>query len=98
MFDNLDKLRLEFLAIFIVLLLSVLWHLITHKTTAIKGVYAEKKDDSEKNLDEYISSAHSGIIRGAISGIILGDLGITSALHQGAVSGVLNPLMLYFGH
>lgn len=80
--------------------MSIIYHLCVHKTTAIKGVYDPEsiKIDKYKTTDEYITSAHSGIIRGVISGILLGDLGVVSAIHQGALYGILNPLMSYFGH
>jgi hypothetical protein len=86
MFNHIDKLKPAFLAVFIVLILFILWHRII-----VKNI-----NKTEKCLDDYITSASTGMIRGTISGILLGDFGITSGLHQGAISGVLNPLMLYF--
>ncbi len=73
------------LAVFILLLLSL--------------IYEYSCDDCyKKKNSKYLKACHSGLIRGVITGCILGNFGIISAINQGAVFGILNPIMLHMGY
>ncbi len=73
------------LAIFIVLIMSL--------------IYEYSCDDCyKKKNSKYLKASHSGLIRGVISGCILGNFGIASAINQGAVFGILNPIMIHMGY
>lgn len=73
------------LAIFVILLISL--------------IYEYSCDDCyKKKHSKYLKSSHSGLIRGIVTGCILGNFGLVSAINQGAVFGVLNPIMMHIGY
>jgi hypothetical protein len=73
------------LAIFIVLIVTVIYEWSTF-------------DDCYKHAhSRYLKSCHAGLIRGIVTGCALGNFGFISAIHQGAVFGIMNPVMLYIG-
>ncbi len=72
-------------AIFVILLLSLLYEL-------------SCPDCYEKSHSHYLKASHSGLIRGIITGCILGDFGLSSAVQQGVVFGILNPVMVHMGY
>jgi hypothetical protein len=47
---------------------------------------------------EYFKASHAGLIRGIISGCILGGFDIGTAINQGAMFGILNPFMKHMGY
>ena len=56
------------------------------------------EDCYKKKNSKYLKASHSGLIRGIIIGCIFGDFAIVSAIQQGTVFGVLNPLMIHMGY
>ncbi len=50
------------------------------------------------STNKYMRASHSGFIRGALIGCVLGDHGLYSAVNQGAVFGIINPIVLYMGY
>lgn len=55
-------------------------------------------DCYKKKHSKYLKSCHSGLIRGVITGCILGNFGAATAIQQGVVFGVLNPIMVHMGY
>lgn len=72
-------------SIFIVLILSLIYEY-------------SFEDCYKKKHSKYLKACHSGLIRGVITGCVLGNFGVISAVHQGAVFGVLNPIMMHMGY
>lgn len=52
----------------------------------------------KKTTREYIDIAHSGLIRGLIFGIIMGDLGLMTGIRNAAIYSTLNPAITYIGY
>ncbi len=71
--------------IFVVLALSLVYEL-------------SCSDCYKKQHSRYLKASHAGLIRGIITGCILGNFGIVSAINQGAVFGLLNPVMIHMGY
>jgi hypothetical protein len=71
--------------IFIVLIISLIYEL------SCSNCYRKKHS-------KYLKSCHSGLIRGIITGCLLGNFGMASAVQQGAIFGVLNPVMIHMGY
>lgn len=62
-------------------------------------IYELLCEECYKNeYSEYLKSSHSGMIRGIISGCLLGGFSLAPAIHQGAMFGILNPLMIHMGY
>ncbi len=55
-------------------------------------------DCYKKKNSKYLKASHSGLIRGVITGCILGNFGMITAINQGAVFGILNPIMIHLGY
>ncbi len=71
--------------------------LIYHLINDYNDTHDEKRKKQKKYTD-YIRSSHSGFIRGVIMGCVMGDFGITTAIMNGAVFGIINPTMMYMGY
>lgn len=74
-------------AIFIILVLSLIYELTKPKSKCYNG----KKS-------RYLKACHAGFIRGAIAGTFLGGFSYVSAIQQGVMFGILNPLMIHLGY
>jgi hypothetical protein len=72
-------------SVFIIILISLLYEL-------------SCEDCYNKKNSRYLKSSHSGLIRGVITGCILGNFDYISAVQQGAVFGVINPFMVHMGY
>lgn len=85
-----------YIGIVIILVLSLLYH--TYVVDAPVQLAEVKALIKGKTYRDYIDTAHSGLIRGLVFGIILGDLGIVSGIRNAAIYGTINPLFLYMGY
>lgn len=80
------------IVIFILLLISLLWF----KLFDIE--YKCVEPHKEKHSGDYLRTAHSGVIRGIIIGILLGASPIETAIRNGAIFGITNPLVMFLGY
>lgn len=90
-FDKID-LFYAYVIILIIIMVSMWYHNFVYKDTCVK------QTEKEKNYMDYINTAHSGMVRGLVFGIILGDAGLYTGIKNAAIYGVVNPLFLYFGY
>jgi membrane associated rhomboid family serine protease len=84
-----------YFVIFIIISITLIYHFI----------YDYDTDDDEdekkqtKKYKDYIKTTHSGFIRGVLMGCIFSwDLGISAIIMNGAVFGVINPMMMHMGY
>jgi hypothetical protein len=78
--------------VFAVILISMIYFYLIDRD------YYKQKCEEEHTIIRYIKASHSGLIRGMVIGILLGDYGLVSGMTNGAVYGILNPVMVYFGY
>lgn len=90
------KIHLIYIILFILLLISYLHHLITHKELPLPK--APNKKPKPKTYNEYINVSHAGLIRGIIFGLLLGANGIENAIQNAAIYGTMNPFIMYLGY
>lgn len=60
-------------------------------TTDINSINKQKKTNAD-----YINKMQNGIFRGVLFGLLL-DTSLTTAVRNGAIYAVINPLTMYFG-
>jgi hypothetical protein len=79
-------------AIFIVVAISIIYYtyLCPEEEILIKR--------EEKIIDDYIKSAQTGMIKGLIFGITLGDYVIADGIKHAAINAVVHPIVMYFGY
>lgn len=86
-------------AIVIILILSLFYHTYFYADDPLPIPYDDEKPIKKENTyRDYIATAHSGLLRGMVFGIILGDLGLVSGIRNAAIYGTINPLFLYMGY
>jgi di/tricarboxylate transporter len=89
------ELHVAYLVIFILVILSLIYYIFIYEEPAY-----HKDEESKKwheTFQEYMSSSHNGLIRGIITGLILGD-GLSSCIKSGATASLVNPLMTRLGY
>jgi len=90
-FEKLD-LFYAYIVILIIILATIWCHTYIHDDKHVI------KSEKEKTCTDYINTAHSGMVRGLVFGIILGDAGLRTGIKNAAIYGILNTLFLYFGY
>ena len=96
-----EQFQLIYMIIVIILTISVINSYITHETLLIpKNDNNDTDDFSEKPTEveykKYINSAHTGLIRGIIFGLLM-DRNLEVAIKNGAIYGIVNPIIVYIG-
>lgn len=92
-FNNFSKIDLSYayMIIFIILCISMWYHTFIYDDCDVNPT-------KEKKYIDYINTSHSGLMRGLVFGIILGDTGIQTGIKNAAIYGIINPLFLYYGY
>ena len=84
--------HITFIIIFILLLLTFLYYKLFELSYDCKDKHIKKK------YGDYIKSAHSGLIRGVMTGLLLGVIPLESAIKNAAIFGTINPLIMHMGY
>jgi galactitol-specific phosphotransferase system IIC component len=83
---------MAFVVIFVILLVSLLYHYL------FVGKYDCASEPTEKKYGDYIKTSHSGWIRGFIIGLLLGASPFEAAIKNAAIFGMVNPIAMYLGY
>jgi hypothetical protein len=92
------KIHKIYILVFVVLLLSLLYYMIYGYEDVDHHNNQKNTVKDDKTIKDYIKTAHSGLIRGIILGLLLGDIGIITCIKNAAVFGVVNPIVMYAGY
>lgn len=91
-----EKLFYVYLSIVVILVISLIYHYVTYKKLSIPYADCEETDWYAKNYGKYLNSSHLGLVRGIIFGILL-DRSMGVAVRNGAINGIINPLITAVG-
>jgi hypothetical protein len=80
-----------YLSIFIVVTISIIYY------TYLRPEDERLIEREEKIIDDYIRSAHSGMIKGLIFGIMLGEYAIADGIKHAAINSIVHPIVMYLG-
>jgi hypothetical protein len=86
------QLHFVYTIICVLLLISTIFHCYIHHQIHIP----DEKINDKKDYKFYINKAQDGMIKGVLFGMIL-DGGIITAIRNGAIYGIFNPLISYIG-
>jgi uncharacterized membrane protein YbjE (DUF340 family) len=87
-----------YIIVFIILSISLLYHVFIYDHEHPNNVKHAAEKQKKKTYMDYINTAHAGLIRGLIFGIILGDMGVYTGIKNAAIYGMVNPLFLSIGY
>ncbi|MGL5935646.1 MAG: hypothetical protein ACRCZI_08475 [Cetobacterium sp.] len=91
-----DKLFYVYISIVVILVLSLIYHFFIYRKLSIPYATCEETDAYAKKFGKYLNSSHLGLIRGIVFGILL-DQSAQVAVRNGAINGIVNPLITAVG-
>lgn len=89
-----DDVNPVYLVLFVILILSLLYHIYLHKKIQIPD---EKNAPKEYTYELLVNNMHSNVIKTFIFGVIASNVGIYPAIKNAAIYGILSPILLVAG-
>ena len=85
-----------YIVIFVLLILSLIYHVYLHHELQIPD---EKNPPKEKTYSLLVNNMHSNMLKAFIFGVITSaDGGYSTAIKNAATYGIISPLVLYLGY
>lgn len=94
---GIENLHSLYIIIFVLLIMSLIYHLYLHGDVRVPD---DANPPKEKNYSSYINSAHSGMVKAFVFGVVTSspDAAISTAIQNAVIYGLLNPVIMYIGY
>lgn len=82
------------LTIFIILLMTLIYDLFFEEHSC----HSKKLKKENYTFDDYVTSAHSGLLRGFLFGMALNNFDFATGVRNGIVFGCTFPILMHIGY